>query len=65
MARDIFEEIAERVRVETARFLESATAPIETIALLGGFESTEAMRQAFVRILGVGPAGYRARFQLD
>ena len=62
---DTFEQIAERVRVETARLLlETATEPMETIALLGGFASAEEMRQAFVRVLGVGPAGYRARFQL-
>jgi transcriptional regulator GlxA family with amidase domain len=63
---ETLEQIAERVRVETARvMLETATAPIETIALLGGFESAEEMRRAFVRVLGVGPAGYRARFQLS
>jgi transcriptional regulator GlxA family with amidase domain len=63
---ETLDQITERVRVETARFLlETATAPMETIALLGGFESAEEMRRAFVRVLGVGPAGYRARFQLD
>jgi transcriptional regulator GlxA family with amidase domain len=63
---DTLEQIAERVRVETARLmLESATVPMETIAIIGGFGSAEEMRQAFVRILGVGPAGYRARFQLN
>ena len=63
---ETLEQITDRVRVETARFLlETATVPIETIALLGGFESADEMRRAFVRILGVGPAGYRARFQLN
>jgi transcriptional regulator GlxA family with amidase domain len=63
---ETFDQIAERVRVETARLLlEGATAPMETIALLCGFGNTAEMRKAFVRVLGVGPAGYRARFQLD
>jgi transcriptional regulator GlxA family with amidase domain len=63
---ETLDQITERVRVETARLLlETATAPMETIALLGGFASAEEMRRAFVRVLGVGPAGYRARFQLN
>ena len=63
---ETLDQTTERVRVETARvLLETATAPMETIALLGGFESAEEMRRAFVRVLGVGPAGYRARFQLN
>jgi transcriptional regulator GlxA family with amidase domain len=63
---ETLEQITERVHVETARLmLETATAPMETIALIGGFPDAAEMRRAFVRVLGVGPAGYRARFQLD
>jgi transcriptional regulator GlxA family with amidase domain len=53
----------ERVRVEAARdLLEAGRAPVETIAEEVGFGSAETMRRAFLRILGVGPADYRARF---
>jgi len=54
----------ERIRVEAAREqLESATTPIETVAASCGFGSPETMRRAFLRILGVGPSDYRARFR--
>jgi transcriptional regulator GlxA family with amidase domain len=54
----------ERIRVEAARGqLESTAAPIETIAAGCGFGSAETMRRAFVRVLGVGPSDYRARFR--
>jgi transcriptional regulator GlxA family with amidase domain len=54
----------ERVRVEAARDLLADTAtPIEAVASSCGFGSAETMRRAFLRILGVGPAGYRARFR--
>jgi transcriptional regulator GlxA family with amidase domain len=54
----------ERVRVEAARErLEGGTTPIETIAGSCGFGSPETMRRAFLRVLGVGPADYRARFR--
>jgi transcriptional regulator GlxA family with amidase domain len=53
----------ERVRVEAAReALEAGRTPVETIAEEVGFGSAETMRRAFLRILGVGPADYRARF---
>jgi transcriptional regulator GlxA family with amidase domain len=53
----------ERARVEAARdLLESAPASVETIAEQAGFGSAETMRRAFLRVLGVGPADYRARF---
>ncbi len=53
----------ERVRVEAAReLLERATIPIGTVAERAGFGSPETMRRAFLRVLGVGPADYRARF---
>jgi len=54
----------ERVRVEAARAqLEGSSAPVETVATACGFGSPETMRRAFLRVLGVGPADYRARFR--
>ena len=53
----------ERTRVEAARaLLEAGPTPTETIARQVGFGSVETMRRAFLRVLGVGPADYRARF---
>jgi transcriptional regulator GlxA family with amidase domain len=54
----------ERVRVEAARdLLEGGEMPIGTIARRCGFGSPETMRRAFLRVLGVGPDGYRSRFR--
>ena len=54
----------ERVRVEAAREqLERTATPIETVAASSGFGSPETMRRAFLRVLGVGPSDYRARFR--
>ncbi len=54
----------ERVRVEAARdLLEGTTTSIGTVAARTGFGSPETMRRAFLRVLGVGPADYRARFR--
>lgn len=54
----------ERIRVEAARErLESTPTPIETVAATCGFGSPETMRRAFLRVLGVGPSDYRARFR--
>ncbi len=54
----------ERVRVEAAREqLERDATPIETVATSCGFGSAETMRRAFLRVIGVGPADYRARFR--
>ena len=54
----------ERVRVEAARdLLEGTTTPVEAVAVRTGFGSPETMRRAFLRVLGVRPADYRARFQ--
>jgi transcriptional regulator GlxA family with amidase domain len=54
----------ERVRVEAAREqLERTMTPIETVAASCGFGSPETMRRAFLRVLGVGPSDYRARFR--
>jgi transcriptional regulator GlxA family with amidase domain len=53
----------ERVRVEAARsLLEASDMPVESVAARTGFGSDETMRRAFLRVLGVGPAGYRERF---
>jgi transcriptional regulator GlxA family with amidase domain len=53
----------ERARVEAARDLLEATAvPVESVAEEAGFGSAETMRRAFLRVLSVGPADYRARF---
>jgi transcriptional regulator GlxA family with amidase domain len=54
----------ERVRVEAAReLLQDTATPVDTVATRCGFGSPETMRRAFLRILGVGPADYRARFR--
>jgi transcriptional regulator GlxA family with amidase domain len=53
----------ERVRVEAAReLLEDTAIPVDATAARCGFGSPETMRRAFLRVLGVGPAEYRARF---
>jgi transcriptional regulator GlxA family with amidase domain len=53
----------ERARVEAAReMLEAGPTPVETVADRAGFGSAETMRRAFLRVLDVGPADYRARF---
>lgn len=54
----------ERIRVEAARDLLAGSAvPVEAVATRCGFGSAETMRRAFLRVLGVGPAEYRARFR--
>jgi len=54
----------ERVRVEAAREqLERGATPIEAVATSCGFGSPETLRRAFLRVLGVGPSDYRARFR--
>jgi transcriptional regulator GlxA family with amidase domain len=51
------------VRLEAARrMLEDGPAGIEQVAKACGYGNCEAMRRAFVRALGVPPAGYRGRF---
>jgi transcriptional regulator GlxA family with amidase domain len=53
----------ERIRVEAARDqLESTNATVDSVAVSCGFGSAETMRRAFLRVLGVGPSEYRARF---
>ncbi len=54
----------DRVRLEAARRqLEDTTDGVMHIAHRCGFGTPEAMRRAFLRTLGVGPAEYRRRFQ--
>ena len=52
------------VRLEAARReLEDTGHGVEQVARNCGYGTPEAMRRAFIRALGVSPAGYRQRFQ--
>ncbi|MFJ7152567.1 GlxA family transcriptional regulator [Streptomyces sp. NPDC100445] len=54
----------DRVRLEHARrLLEDTTDGIEQIARASGHGTPEAMRRAFLRVLGTAPAEYRRRFR--
>ncbi|MFI5805209.1 GlxA family transcriptional regulator [Streptomyces sp. NPDC051561] len=54
----------ERVRVEHARrLLEDSPQGVECISRACGYGTPEAMRRAFVKTLGTGPAEYRRRFR--
>jgi transcriptional regulator GlxA family with amidase domain len=54
----------EAARVERARTrLETGGAPLTAVARACGFGTTETMRRAFHRRLGVTPADYRDRFR--
>jgi transcriptional regulator GlxA family with amidase domain len=54
----------DRVRLEAARReLEDTGAGVEQVARSCGYGTPEAMRRAFIRALGLSPAGYRQRFQ--
>jgi transcriptional regulator GlxA family with amidase domain len=54
----------DRVRLEAARReLEDTAAAVAQVASSCGYGTPEAMRRAFIRALGVSPAGYRQRFQ--
>lgn len=53
----------ERVRVETARrLLETTARGVEEIAAAAGFGTSEALRRAMGRQVGLSPREYRARF---
>lgn len=55
----------ERLRVDAARnALEIGDDGLETVARRCGFGSTETLRRAFLRQLGVSPGAYRERFAL-
>ncbi|MFV0132581.1 GlxA family transcriptional regulator [Streptomyces sp. HMX87] len=54
----------DRVRLEHARrLLEDTGDGVEEISRASGYGTPEAMRRAFVRTLGTGPAEYRRRFR--
>jgi transcriptional regulator GlxA family with amidase domain len=56
-------EFVHRARLDAARrLLEDTSAPLKRIARDSGFGSVEAMRRAFLKSIGVGPADYRGRF---
>ncbi len=56
----------ESIRVNAAReLIESTQRPLKVIATRCGFGDEEQLRRAFVRVLGVSPSDYRARFRLD
>ncbi|WP_035853520.1 GlxA family transcriptional regulator [Cryptosporangium arvum] len=51
------------VRLETARrVLEESDESVDVVSRRCGYGTTEAMRRAFVRTLGVAPGDYRRRF---
>jgi transcriptional regulator GlxA family with amidase domain len=53
----------ERLRVEAAReALASTGMPVKRVAASCGFGSEETMRRSFLRLLGITPQDYRARF---
>ncbi len=53
------------VRVETARrLLEESSAGLEKICASSGLGTTESMRRAFLRTVGVAPSEYRQRFHI-
>ncbi|TCW82095.1 AraC family transcriptional regulator [Burkholderia sp. SRS-46] len=53
----------EQIRIETAqRLLGDTSWPLKRIAERCGFGSEETLRRGFVRVLGVTPQAYRARF---
>ncbi|AXK85091.1 GlxA family transcriptional regulator [Nocardia farcinica] len=54
----------ERARVEAAQhLLEASTDPIPVVARRCGLGSEETLRRTFVKVLGVTPSDYRARFR--
>ena len=55
----------ETLRVERARaLLEDGAESLEAVTRDAGFSSTEVLRRAFHRRVGVSPAAYRDRFRL-
>jgi transcriptional regulator GlxA family with amidase domain len=56
-------QYVDQTRLETARrLLEDTDEDIEHVAKYSGYRTTEAMRRAFHRTLGLSPAEYRRRF---
>lgn len=57
-------QYVERARVEAAADrLASTGDPLDLVAREAGFGSAETLRRAFLRVLGVSPGSYRARFR--
>ena len=57
-------EYLDRVRIEAARKrLEDTDETVDRIAVAVGFATAGTMRRAFLRVLDVTPADYRARFR--
>ncbi|SEQ91371.1 Transcriptional regulator GlxA family, contains an amidase domain and an AraC-type DNA-binding HTH domain [Lentzea albida] len=57
-------QYVERARVEAAADrLASTGDPLDLVARQSGFGSAETLRRAFLRVLGVSPGSYRARFR--
>ncbi|GLZ31646.1 AraC family transcriptional regulator [Lentzea sp. NBRC 105346] len=56
-------QYVERARVEAAAELLAGAESLDVVARRSGFGSAETMRRAFLRVLGVPPGSYRARFQ--
>jgi transcriptional regulator GlxA family with amidase domain len=57
-------KFVERARVEAARRrLEAGAQSVKVVAAACGFGTVEHMRRSFVRLLGVSPDSYRARFR--
>jgi transcriptional regulator GlxA family with amidase domain len=57
-------DFVEATRVDAARrLLEETDKPLQRVASVSGFGSTEALRRAFVRQLGIRPTDYRSRFR--
>jgi transcriptional regulator GlxA family with amidase domain len=51
------------VRAETARrLLEETSEPLEAVCAMSGLGTTESMRRAFLRTVGISPGQYRERF---
>ena len=58
-------KFVEMARIDAARhYLESTELSIEMVAEKAGFLDPERMRRAFIRVLGVNPQNYRARFSV-
>ena len=57
-------EFVEMARVDAARrLLEESETPLQRVASRCGFTSSDTMRRAFLRRIGVGPSDYRDRFR--
>ncbi len=57
-------QYVERARVEFATgLLDSGDEALDVVARRSGFGSSETLRRAFQRVIGVSPGGYRSRFR--